>query len=100
MHLRHAVPILILCLFAGLVAVQLPGQDEPALAASKTVTDAVTVIESGVAWNQRLRAFEILKRDGGADAISELFDSDDYQALVPARDRGFAEMNILLTQER
>ncbi|MGB5701450.1 MAG: hypothetical protein WBM48_01415 [Polyangiales bacterium] len=33
-----------------------------------------------------------------ADAISAMFDSEDYAALVPARKRGFAEMNILLTQ--
>jgi uncharacterized protein (DUF1330 family) len=32
-----------------------------------------------------------------ADAISELFESDDYAALVPIRDKGFTEMNILLT---
>jgi len=29
-----------------------------------------------------------------ADKISALFDSDAYQALVPLRDKGFAEMNI------
>ena len=34
-----------------------------------------------------------------ADAISGMFESDDYAALVPARDRGFSEMNILLTNE-
>ncbi len=34
-----------------------------------------------------------------ADAITEMFDSDDYAALVPVRDRGFKEMNILLTRE-
>jgi len=34
-----------------------------------------------------------------ADAITEMFESDDYSALVPVRDRGFSEMNILLTQE-
>lgn len=32
-----------------------------------------------------------------ADAVTELFDSDDYAALVPVRDRGFKEMNILIT---
>ena len=32
-----------------------------------------------------------------ADAIAELFASDDYAALVPVRDRGFKEMNILVT---
>ena len=34
-----------------------------------------------------------------ADAIGAMFESDDYAALVPARDRGFSEMNILLTNE-
>ncbi|MBT4099526.1 MAG: DUF1330 domain-containing protein [Gemmatimonadetes bacterium] len=33
------------------------------------------------------------------DAITGMFESDDYAALVPVRDRGFSEMNILLTQE-
>jgi uncharacterized protein (DUF1330 family) len=32
------------------------------------------------------------------DAITELFASDDYAALVPIRDNGFTEMNILLTR--
>lgn len=34
-----------------------------------------------------------------AEAISGMFESDDYAALIPARDRGFSEMNILLTDE-
>jgi uncharacterized protein (DUF1330 family) len=34
-----------------------------------------------------------------ADAITGMFESEEYAALVPVRDRGFAEMNILLTQE-
>ena len=34
-----------------------------------------------------------------ADAISGMFKSDDYAALIPARDKGFAEMNIQLTRE-
>jgi uncharacterized protein (DUF1330 family) len=33
-----------------------------------------------------------------ADAITEMFRSDAHAALVPVRDRGFAEMNILLTR--
>jgi hypothetical protein len=28
-----------------------------------------------------------------------MFKSDDYAALIPARDKGFAEMNIQLTRE-
>lgn len=34
-----------------------------------------------------------------ADAISGMFESEDYAALVPVRNRGFTEMNILLTRE-
>ncbi len=34
-----------------------------------------------------------------ADAISEIFESEDYAALGPVRNRGFAEMNILLTHD-
>ena len=32
------------------------------------------------------------------DDIATLFDSADYAALIPARDRGFTEMNILVTK--
>ena len=34
-----------------------------------------------------------------AEAITTMFESDDYATLVPVRDRGFSEMNIQLTQE-
>ena len=34
-----------------------------------------------------------------ADAITTMFESDEYAALVPVRDRGFAEMNIQLAHE-
>ena len=33
------------------------------------------------------------------EAITDLFESEDYAALVPIRDKGFAEMNIQLTHE-
>ncbi|MBQ0718597.1 MAG: DUF1330 domain-containing protein [Gammaproteobacteria bacterium] len=33
------------------------------------------------------------------DVITELFESDEYAALIPMRDQGFTEMNILLTNE-
>jgi uncharacterized protein (DUF1330 family) len=32
------------------------------------------------------------------DAVTAIFESDDYRALVPVRDRGFSEMNILITE--
>lgn len=31
-------------------------------------------------------------------AVSELFSSKAYQAIVPAREKGFSEMNILITE--
>jgi uncharacterized protein (DUF1330 family) len=34
-----------------------------------------------------------------ADAISGMFESKEYAALVPVRKQGFTEMNILLTRE-
>ena len=34
-----------------------------------------------------------------AEAVTEMFESEEYTALIPIRDRGFAEMNILLTRE-
>ena len=33
------------------------------------------------------------------EAITALFESEEYAALVPVRDQGFKEMNILLTHE-
>lgn len=34
-----------------------------------------------------------------ADAVKTLFASDEYAELIPARDRGFAAMNIFLAQD-
>ena len=33
------------------------------------------------------------------EAITELFESDEYAALIPERDQGFNDMNILLSHE-
>lgn len=33
------------------------------------------------------------------DAITGMFESEDYAALIPVRDKGFSEMNIQLTHE-
>jgi uncharacterized protein (DUF1330 family) len=32
-----------------------------------------------------------------SDAITSLFESEEYAALIPARDQRFSKMNILLT---
>jgi uncharacterized protein (DUF1330 family) len=34
-----------------------------------------------------------------AEAIITMFESDEYAALIPIRDKGFKEINILLTQD-
>jgi len=34
-----------------------------------------------------------------ADEVAGMFESEDYAALVPVRDKGFAEMSIQLTRE-
>ena len=34
-----------------------------------------------------------------AESVSAMFESDEYTALIPTRERGFTEMNILLTNE-
>ena len=34
-----------------------------------------------------------------AEAVSQLFASDAYADLVPARDRGFSEMTILVARD-
>ena len=33
------------------------------------------------------------------EVFTGMFESEDYAALVPVRDRGFSEMNIVLTRE-
>jgi len=40
----------------------------------------------------------VMDFDSG-EAIRGLFNSDEYAALIPVRDKGFAEMNILLAHE-
>jgi uncharacterized protein (DUF1330 family) len=34
-----------------------------------------------------------------ADAVNALFDSEEYAALIPGRDKGFAQMNIHMAGE-
>ena len=34
-----------------------------------------------------------------AETVTTMFESDSYASLIPVRDRGFSEMNILLTQD-
>jgi uncharacterized protein (DUF1330 family) len=65
-------------------------------------------LEAGGKLVKRLRTHQILLGNPSgmtlvmdfesADAITEMFESDAYAALVPVRDKGFTEMNILLTE--
>ena len=58
---------------------------------------------------KRLKVADVIKGDPAGmamvmdfpagDAIADLFASEAYAALVPARDRGFTTMNVLLTHE-
>jgi uncharacterized protein (DUF1330 family) len=67
------------------------------------------LVGAGGALVRRLKTNEVVNgRPAGmvlvmdfesADAVTSMFESDEYRALVPVRDRGFAEMNILLTQQ-
>ena len=42
----------------------------------------------------------VLVMDFDSDsAITEVFESDAYKALIPVRDKGFAQMNILVARE-
>ncbi len=34
-----------------------------------------------------------------ADAVKAVFESDEYQALIPTRDKGFAQMNIVIAED-
>jgi len=34
-----------------------------------------------------------------AETVTTMFEADSYASLIPVRDRGFLEMNILLTQD-
>ena len=57
---------------------------------------------------KRLKVSEVVNGDpsgmvlvmdfASADAIKGLFASDDYAALIPARDTGFKTMNILIAE--
>jgi len=33
------------------------------------------------------------------EAVTSMFESEDYKALIPGRDKGFSEMNIMVTGE-
>jgi uncharacterized protein (DUF1330 family) len=48
--------------------------------------------------NGRAAGMVLVMDFDSAETVRAMFASEAYAALLPARDRGFAEMNILLTQ--
>jgi HEAT repeat protein len=77
MRSRVAVSVSILALLAlgiGLLihSAAPSGEAVAATKASKTVSDAVKVIESQVAQNVKMMAFEAIRKSGGTDAIQAL----------------------------
>ncbi len=49
--------------------------------------------------NGRSSGMVLIMDFDSANAVSELFASDAYAQLVPVRDRGFSEMNILVASD-
>ena len=56
-------------------------------------------LKTNKAVNGRPAGMVLVMDFESAGAVTDMFESDEYRALVPIRDRGFAEMNILITQE-
>ena len=56
-------------------------------------------LKVGEVVNGRRAGMVLVMDFDSSAAVTELFASDDYAALVPVRDKGFSEMNILLTQQ-
>lgn len=67
------------------------------------------LISAGGKLLKRLKVNEVLHGNGSGmvlvmdfdsgEAVTAMFESDEYAALIPIRDQGFAEMNILLAHE-
>ena len=55
-------------------------------------------LKVGDVLNGRPSGMVLVMDFDSADTIKEMFSSDDYAALIPLRDKGFKEMNVLLTQ--
>ena len=92
-----------------LVVTAAPNPEE--MASVQEYLQGVTPLLTAAGGNlvKRLKVGSVIKGDPSGmvlvmdfesgDAIKAMFGSDDYAALVPVRDRGFAQMNILLTQQ-
>ena len=92
-----------------LVVTAVPNPDE--MASVQEYLQGVLPLLKGAGGKpvKRLKVDEVIHGDpsgmvlemdfDSADAITGMFESEGYAALVPVRDRGFAEMNILMTRE-
>jgi uncharacterized protein (DUF1330 family) len=56
-------------------------------------------LKVGEVVNGKPSAMVLVMDFDSIDAISGMFKSEDYAALIPVRDKGFAEMNVLLAQD-
>ena len=74
MFTRIIVPLGILCILGAVVVTQLPGASPEASAASESqkIKDAVTVINSDVAYNVKLQTLQVLKKLGGSEVVKAL----------------------------
>jgi hypothetical protein len=74
MRARAAVSVVILALLAvGIgVLIHTAAPSGEAMAASEDVSDAVKVIESKVAQNVKMMAFEAIRKAGGTEAVTAL----------------------------
>jgi uncharacterized protein (DUF1330 family) len=92
---------------ATLVVTAVPNPDEMASVQEYLKSVMPLFVGAGGQLVKRLKTDQVIhgKPSGmtlvmdfdSADTITELFESDDYAALVPIRDQGFVEMNILLS---
>jgi uncharacterized protein (DUF1330 family) len=94
---------------ATLVVTALPNTEEPAAMQDYLQGVMPLFAEAGGTLVKRLKVDQIVEGSPAgmamvmdfesADAITDLFASPGYAELLPARDRGFKEISILVTQE-
>jgi uncharacterized protein (DUF1330 family) len=94
---------------ATLVVTAAPNGDEMA-AVQEYLQGVMPVLQAaGGTLVKRLKVNRVIKGDpsgmamvmdfDSVDSITEVFESAEYAALVPVRDRGFLDMTILVTEE-
>jgi uncharacterized protein (DUF1330 family) len=94
---------------ATLVVTAVPNPSEMASVQSYLKGVLPLLMGAGGKPVKRLKAAEVIHgRPSGmvlvmdfdsSEAITAMFESQNYRDLIPTRDRGFSEMNILVTRE-